>query len=106
MRKLFDLDPYRVPRKMLGLLPIEFSKADYTGILKEFALSLKRAEAEGTEAPMQRFFEKNPVALLSLINPHKSWVFPRVALQNALGGGLEPDFLICDWASLGPEWTL
>jgi len=105
MRKLFVLDPYRRPTKLLGQLPIDYGHVD-ARLLQQFSASLAMAESQNSEMPMQRFFEKHPVALLSLVSPHTSWVFPRVALQEPLGGGWEPDFLVCDWTSLGPEWTV
>lgn len=105
MRKLFELDPYRIPRKILGERPIEYSNVDGK-LLKQFSAALGTAERSKSESPMQRFFEEHPAALLSLVSPHTSWVLPRIALQEALGGGWEIDFLICDWTSLGPEWTL
>jgi hypothetical protein len=41
-----------------------------------------------------------------LICPHITWVLPRKALPNPEGGSSFPDFLICDWNSNGPAWTL
>jgi Domain of unknown function (DUF4263) len=107
MRRFFDLDPNgRVPDKILGQVPVSYDGVDYT-VLRRFSAALKQAETDRAEAPMQRFFEKYPEALvLSLVGARRAWVFPRLALQRALGGGFEVDFLLCDWASLGPEWTL
>jgi hypothetical protein len=73
---------------------------------RRFSKALGIAEAQRSERPIQLFLERFPAALLCLVRPHTAWVFPRLALQNALGGGSEPDFLICDWTSLGPEWTV
>lgn len=107
MRKLFELDQYnRAPETLGGQLPVAYEDVD-VGLPRRFSVALRQAEAQKTERPMQRFFEKHPAALvMSVIGVRKAWLFPRIALQKALGGGFEADFLICDWASLGPEWTL
>ena len=76
------------------------------GVLDDFAAALNDAELARDEKPMQNFFEKNLVALLCLLRPHRAWVFPRQALGKPCGGGLVPDFLLCDWNSNGPEWTI
>ena len=88
-----------------------FSAVDWTKVderlLKQFRTAIRKAERQHSERPMQIFFEEHPAALvLSVIAPHTCWVFPRLALQKALGGGWEVDFLICDWTSLGPLGTL
>jgi len=105
VRKLFDLDPYRIPSQILGKPPVDFLRIS-ADLPRRFSKALGIAEAQRSERPIQLFLEQFPVALLCLVRPHTAWVFPRLALQNALGGGFEPDFLICDWTSLGPEWTV
>jgi hypothetical protein len=75
-------------------------------MLRKFSAALEIAQRSRSEVAMQKFLEGNPAALTCLVSPHTTWVFPRVALQEPLGGGHEPDFLICDWTSQGPTWTI
>jgi hypothetical protein len=59
------------------------------------------------ERPLQRFFEQNPVALLfGLVRPHTAWVIPHPSLPRPQGGGGVPDFIVCEWSSIGPKWIL
>lgn len=76
-------------------------------VLRLFSTALRTAEVSRSETPMQEFLERNPAALAALVGrPHAVWVLPRQALGKALGGGWQPDFLVCDWNSNGPEWTI
>jgi len=91
---------------MLGRPPVEYAGVTRS-VLRGFATALKAAEASRSEKPMQKFLEAHPVALVSLVGPpHRIWVLPRQALGRALGGGWQPDFLVCDWNSNGPQWTI
>jgi hypothetical protein len=59
------------------------------------------------EKPLQLFFEENPVALLfGLVSPHTGWVIPRPRLSLPEGGGNIPDFIVCEWSSVGPRWII
>lgn len=104
---LRDTDPLSslsIPTLMLGEPPIRY-EAVPRGILRAFSRALTAAETTRSEKPMQEFFEVNPTALVSLIGPHRVWVFPRKTLGKPVGGSWQPDFLMCDWTSNGPEWT-
>ena len=105
MRKLFELDPYTYPKTIFGQPPSKLGNINRS-LLNRFQTALAKSIAVRSEAPMQKFFEANPSALVSLISPHDCWLFPRLALQKSLGGGWEIDFKLCDWTSLGPEWTI
>ncbi len=106
VRKLWqNIDPRKVPETILGRKSVNYVGAS-ASLLRKFRAALAKAELARSEKPMQVFLEENPITLLSLVSPHTSWVFPRLALQEAFGGGWEPDFLVCDWTSLGPEWTI
>lgn len=60
------------------------------------------------ERPLQRFFEKYPVALIFGTHggPHQVWVFSRPPFGTIEGLDSVPDFLICDWSSIGPSWLV
>jgi 1-aminocyclopropane-1-carboxylate deaminase/D-cysteine desulfhydrase-like pyridoxal-dependent ACC family enzyme len=56
---------------------------------------------------LQLFFERHPIILLTSIVCHRtSWIFPRKSLPKPEGGSWVPDFMICDWTSVGPLWTV
>jgi hypothetical protein len=60
-----------------------------------------------TEKPLQLLFEQHPIILLTSIVCHRtSWIFPRKSLPKPGGGSWVPDFMICDWTSVGPLWTI
>src|ERR1039458_3003294 len=102
---IMNLNPQAIPKTMMGREPVEYRKVP-AGVLGDFTAALNEAESSRDEKPMQLFFERNPVALLCLLHPHQAWVFPRQTLSNPCGGGWQPDFLLCDWNSNGPEWTI
>lgn len=102
---LVNINPQEVPQTMLERKPVEYHEIP-AEVLDEFNKALNEAEAEHEEKPMQLFFERYPVALLCLLSPHRAWVFPRQILNKPCGGGWQPDFLLCDWNSNGPEWTI
>jgi hypothetical protein len=73
-------------------------------LAKEFKRVLDTARDEG---PLQCFFETNPAALLTgILAPHTAFVIPRKALPKPEGGCWIPDFMLCDWTSIGPIWTI
>jgi len=100
-----EINPQDIPKKIMGREPVEYHKIP-AGILDDFTTALNKAESARNEKPMQLFFENYPVALLCLLRPHQAWVFPRQTLNKPCGGGWQPDFLLCDWNSNGPEWTI
>ena len=60
-----------------------------------------------SEKPLQLLFEQHPTILLTSIVCHRtSCVFPRQSLPKPEGGSWIPDFMICDWTSVGPLWTI
>ena len=64
-------------------------------------------DSAADERPIQYFFETNPGALIaSTISPHMAWAFSRPTLPKPGGGSFVPDFMICDWSSIGPTWTI
>jgi hypothetical protein len=59
------------------------------------------------EKSLQLLFQQHPIILLISIGGHRtSWVFPRKSLPKPEGGSWVPDFMICDWTSVGPLWTI
>ena len=74
-------------------------------LIPQFQGALAKAK---DERPLQTFFEDFPQALLTgLVNPHDGWVVPkpRIPLSNGMGP-LEPDFIVCEWSSVGPDWFI
>ena len=64
-------------------------------------------ETASDEKPLQIFFEEYPEALLTgLVKPHTGWVISRPKLPKPDGGGWIPDFIICEWKSVGPDWII
>jgi hypothetical protein len=64
-------------------------------------------EKASDEEPLQTFFEEHPEALLTgLVKPHIGWVIPRPRLPKPDGGFLVPDFIVCEWKSVGPDWFI
>jgi hypothetical protein len=64
-------------------------------------------ETAADERPLQTFFEDYPEALLTgLVRPHTGWVIPRPRLPKPDGGLWVPDFMICEWKSVGPDWFI
>ena len=83
-----------------GLPPVAYKPVSRT----KYRMVLQDAK---DERPLQRFFEENPALLVrGLTRPHRSWVFPRANLPKPEGGSWIPDFMICDWGSIGPRWTI
>jgi Domain of unknown function (DUF4263) len=105
LRKLPELDPFaNPPETIAGYAPLDYYGGSVRSLLTKFSVALEGAE---DEAPLQKYFEANPLALVSLIGtPHTVWVLPRISLSKTLGGGFEPDFLICEWNSEGAEWSI
>ena len=93
----------RVPETIRGLSPLKW-KQTQPDLLEQFKTVLNKAK---NNRPLQEFFEENPVILLvGIERPHRSWVLPRSLLPKPKGDGWIPDFLICNWTSLGPRWTM
>jgi hypothetical protein len=91
------------PDIIRGVPPIPYRKCT-AELISEFRDVLEKAE---DERALQQFFERNlAILLLGLVAAHRSWVFPRASLPKPEGGAWIPDFMICDWGSLGPRWTI
>jgi len=59
------------------------------------------------ERPLQAFFEKHPEVLLTgVVRPHNGWVIPRPKFAPPNHDPLVPDFVICEWSSVGPDWYI
>lgn len=60
-------------------------------------------DAAQDERPIQKFFEKNPVALAQILRGgHGRWVFPKAKL----GSEFVVDFMLCERDSGGYHWWL
>lgn len=91
------------PEEIAGLKPIKWSIPN-PSLMDQFSHALEDAH---DEKPLQRFFENHPVALLTgLVRPHTAWVIPRPKLPTPNGGGWVPDFMVCEWSSVGPDWII
>jgi hypothetical protein len=91
------------PEKIGGQHPVKWNRST-PGLIRNFEETL---ESANDEKPLQAFFEKNPQALLTgIVSPHIGWVIPRPKLQEPDGGFWQPDFIVCDWTSVGPEWFI
>ncbi|MBI2816884.1 MAG: DUF4263 domain-containing protein [Acidobacteria bacterium] len=91
------------PDKIAGLPPVKWYLIE-PQLTEKFWNTLEAATDERT---LQQFFEQNPAALLTgIIRPHTAWVIPRPQLPKPQGEGGIPDFIICEWSSLGPAWTI
>jgi antiviral defense system Shedu protein SduA len=91
-----------LPQQIAGYDPINWNvcRPQLTG---NFASVLEKAS---DEKPLQKFFEEYPEALLTgLVKPHIGWVIPRPRLPKP-DGGCVPDFIICEWSSVGPDWII
>jgi hypothetical protein len=95
--------PVHPPTTIRGLAPVEYQNLPLK-LIKELRGVLDAAK---DERPLQQFFEKHPAMLVTgTVSPHKAWVFPRPMLPKPEGGAWIPDFMICDWTSIGPKWTI
>lgn len=73
-------------------------------LVSSFKTTLDQAN---DEKPLQKFFEDNPDVLLTgIVRPHTGWVIPRHSLPKPDGGSWVPDFVICEWTSVGPDWYI
>jgi hypothetical protein len=91
------------PKQLGGHDPINYTKIP-VGLADQYRKVLEEAR---DERPLQTFLEHNPAVLIrGLISAHITWIFPRKILPTPEGGSNIPDFLICDWNSNGPAWTL
>jgi hypothetical protein len=91
------------PKQIAGLDPIKWG-TPCPELPREFSSVLEKAR---DEKPLQMFFEAHPAALLTaLVQPHTGWVIPRPKLPKPDGGGWVPDFIICEWSSVGPDWII
>jgi len=92
------------PKTIGGHSPVKWSSTDRVQIAGQFRRVLVQAK---DEMPIQKFFEDNPVMLLrGLIRPHTAWVIPRPIFPLPQGGGGVPDFVLCEWSSVGPRWII
>ena len=97
------LFPTFAPKTIRDQPPVAYRKCTLAQT-KKFREALKKTR---DERPLQRFFEENPaMLLLGIVAPHSAWVFPRASLPIPEGGAWIPDFMICDWTSIGPRWTI
>ena len=95
--------PSCAPTQMRGLDQVLHDRLPMN-LGKKFREVLDRANSEKT---LQLLFEQHPAILLTSIVCHRtSWVFPRQSLPKPEGGSWIPDFMICDWTSVGPLWTI
>src|SRR5450755_3062572 len=91
------------PERIANLEPVPWVYRQ-DGLAAKFRQVL---ESSKDERPLQKFFEDNPIALLlSLVQPHRAWVIPRPSLPDPKGGGWIPDFIVCEWSSVGPLWII
>jgi len=102
-RKRQRMYPIKAPAQMCGRNPVQHVHIP-RNLPKRFREVLNLAKGE---KPLQLFFERHPIILLiSIVSPHTAWVFPRKMLPKPEGGSWVPDFMICDWTSVGPLWTI
>jgi Domain of unknown function (DUF4263) len=102
-RKRERMYPSRAPAQMCGLDQVSQDRLP-SNLARKFREVLDEAD---DEKPLQLFFEKHPTILLTSIVCHRtSWIFPRKSLPKPEGGSWVPDFMICDWTSVGPLWTI
>jgi hypothetical protein len=95
--------PVHPPAEIRGAAPVVYHNLSPT-LVEHFRRILEEAK---DEKPLQQFFEEHPAMLLVGIVPaHRAWVFPRAALPKPEGGSWIPDFMICDWTSIGPLWAI
>jgi hypothetical protein len=93
----------RPPEKIAGKSPVTWG-IPQPRLVAEFSEVLQEAQDEG---PLQRFFETSPIALLTgLLRPHTAWVIPHPRFGKPDFTGWVPDFILCDWSSLGPQWLI
>jgi hypothetical protein len=93
----------RPPEKIAGKAPVTWG-VPQPNLVEELFQVPQTAKDEG---PLQRFFETNPIALLTgLLRPHTAWVIPHPPLAEPDGTGWIPDFILCDWSSLRPRWLI
>jgi hypothetical protein len=92
------------PKEIRGQKYIEWNRPRRK-IATLFKETLLAAE---NEKPLQSFFEQYPVTLVigALGGCHQPWVFPLPQFGTIEGLDSIPDFLICDWSSIGPTWTI
>jgi Domain of unknown function (DUF4263) len=92
------------PDKIAGLDPVDWN-VSRPDVVEKFRRVLSHAK---DERPLQRFFEENPIALVAALVPkaHNVWVIPRPSLPLPQGGGGIPDFIVCEWSSIGPLWII
>lgn len=92
-----------VPKKNGGRDPINWNRPT-DGLIQNFERTLESAI---DERPLQEFFEQMPQALLTgVVSPHRGWVIPKPTIPEAGGRFWQPDFIVCDWSSVGPEWFI
>ena len=91
------------PEKIGGYNRISWGRPTL-GLISRFQQVLEDAK---DERPLQTFFEEFPQALLTgLVRPHGGWVVPKPRIQIPGRRPLEPDFIVCEWSSVGPDWFI
>jgi hypothetical protein len=92
------------PVEIRGKTKIEWN-SPRRGLVSAFTRVLEAAQ---DERPLQKFFEKHPAALVFGTHggPHQVWLFPRPQFGTIEGLDSVPDFLICNWSSVGPAWIV
>jgi hypothetical protein len=79
---------------------VEFYRPRDSALLYAYEKVLNKAK---NEKPLQAFFSKHPFLLVLAVPLHCCWLFPKPRLG---GGKWIPDFLVCDYNSLGFKWTV
>jgi hypothetical protein len=92
-----------LPKQIAGYEPVHWH-VHRPELVEKFSSTLEPAI---DEKPLQMFFEEHPEALLTgLVKPHTGWVIPRPRWPKPDGGFLVPDFIVCEWKSVGPDWFI
>ncbi len=78
---------------------VEWYKPRNPALLDAYEEVLKEAK---DEKPLQAFFTDYLYLLVLAVPLHCCWLFPKPRLG---GGKWVPDFLVCDYNSLGYKWT-
>ncbi len=94
---------FGAPDKIGGFDRVSWNRTT-PGMTQAFQEALDKAK---DERPLQKFFEAFPQALLtSLVRPHIAWVVPKPKLSIPGRSPIEPDFIVCEWSSVGPNWYI
>ncbi len=92
-----------LPARLPASTPVHWNVSS-PRVLANFRRILRTAK---DERPLQSFFKENPIALATgLLRPHAVWVIPWPSLLLPQSGGGIPDFILCEWSSIGPQWII